>query len=140
MRKLIVAAFAALIIVVTPSSAAVSAGATAHVSAHAVTKAQPAAGTTGWRFRKGNITVQAYTRFYGACHVARVWTTGGYLKPGLVTRAALFINTECNTKTLALGLPVGLAEVSGCDFSTVMSCAGFPTVRDFRLVEQIYPW
>ncbi len=58
-----------------------------------------------------------------------------------MTRAALFVNTECNTKTLALGLPVGLAEQpSGCDESTVMSCAGLPTAKDYALVEQIYPW
>jgi len=155
-----------------------------HVSTNAAAKAQPASGTTGWRFRQGNIcvqdqtggrligglwestvawskaedinliyakscanykqaqmiTVQTYTRFYGACHVAKVWTTGGYLKPGLVTRAALFINTECNTKTLALGLPIGLSEQSPYDESTVMGFAGLPTPRDYRVVEQIYPW
>ena len=171
-----IAATAALIVVAiaTASPAVAGSGAT-----------QSPTGTTGWRFRQGNIcvqdqtggrvigglwsstvawskapdinliyakscaanytqaqtiTVQTFTQFYGACHVAKIWTTGGYLKPGLVTRAALFVNTECNTKTLALGLPVGLAEVPGCDFSTVMSCAGLPTKQDYALVEQIYPW
>lgn len=146
---------------------------------------QPKAGTSGWRFRQGNIcvqdqtggrvigglwrstvawskaedinliyakscadnykqaqtiTVQTFTRLYGDCHVAKIWTTGGYLKPGLVTRAALFLNTECNTKTLAFGLAIGLTEQDQNDPSTAMGLAGLPTARDYQLIEQIYPW
>jgi hypothetical protein len=90
--------------------------------------------------RSQTITVQTFTQFYGACHIVRVWTTGGYMKPGRVTRAAVFINTECNTKTLALGIPLGLSERDPNDYGTVMGAAGLPTRRDYRLIERIYPW
>ena len=99
------------------------------------------------------ITVQEYRSpsdfYYGRCHVARVWTTGGYLKPGIVTRAALFVNLECRTLGVEdraglaaepLGKAVGLTEQAPGDPSTVMGCAWLPTDRDYALVEQIYPW
>lgn len=86
------------------------------------------------------ITVQTYTKFYGDCQVAKIWTTGGYLKPGLITRAALFLNTECNTTALAFGLAIGLSKQSPNDRTTVMGFAGLPTARDYQLVERIYPW
>ena len=99
------------------------------------------------------ITVQEYRSpsdfYYGRCDVARVWTTGGYLKPGLVTRAAVFVNLECRTMDVEdraglaaepLGKAVGLTEQGSGDSTTAMGCAWLPTDRDYALVEQIYPW
>jgi len=99
------------------------------------------------------ITVQEYRSasdfYYGMCDVSRVWTTGGYLKPGIVTRAAVFINMECNTLGVAdraglaakvLGKPVGLAAQTPGSPGSVMSSAWLPTAQDYQLVEQIYPW
>lgn len=100
------------------------------------------------------VTVQRYAgdTYAGVCDVAKVWTTGGYLKPGLVTRAVVFINTNCNVAGVqdrtaltakALGKPIGLAErPTGMRLpdSTVMSAAWLPTTLDYSLVEQTYPW
>ena len=99
------------------------------------------------------ITVQEYRSaadlYYGRCDVTRVWTTGGYLKPGLVTRAAVFVNLECRTIDVEdraglaaepLGEAIGLTEQGSGDPSTVMGCAWLPTAKDYALVEQIYPW
>lgn len=84
------------------------------------------------------ITVTAFTQYYGDCQTAKVWTTGGYLKPGRVTRADLAINTECNTTALALGLPIGLKLADSNDYGTVMGAAGWPTQRDYLTVASIY--
>lgn len=99
------------------------------------------------------ITVQEYRSpqdfYYGICDHAKVWTTGGYLEPGLVTRAAVFVNLECRTLYVEdraglaaepLGKAIGLTEQAHDDPSTVMGCAWLPTAKDFQLVEQIYPW
>jgi len=99
------------------------------------------------------ITVQEYRSwsdfYYGTCDVTRVWTTGGYLKPGIVTRAAVFVNMWCRTMYVEdraglaaepLGKAVGLTEQASGDPTTVMGCAWLPTAKDYALVEQIYPW
>ncbi len=189
MRKVILAALAALILAFIPSSASAAAA--------CCTPPPPIEPqVSGWRFAGGNvcvqdqtvkladgvwrgtlawskapdinliwrrscagftqaqtITVQEYRSYsdwyYGRCLVAKVWTTGGYLQPGRVTRAAVFINTECNVRTVddrtaaashVLGVPVGLTDQASGDFTTVMGCAGRVLDRDYRLVEQIYPW
>lgn len=99
------------------------------------------------------ITVQTYNGYsdwyYGVCRRTHVWTQHGYMKPGLVTRAVVNINLNCNVMWVedrtyitahALGLPVGLKNMAPGDPRTVMGCAGLPTARDYGLVEQIYPW
>jgi len=100
------------------------------------------------------ITVQEYRSwsdfYYGVCDVAKVWTTGGYLKPGIVTRAAVFVNMECRTlgvldrtglAVAPLGNAVGLTDQPASDTTTAMSsCRALPTAKDYALVEQIYPW
>lgn len=87
--------------------------------------------------------------YNGVCDRAHVWTKAGYLKPGLVTRAVVQINLNCNTYAVedraglaakAFGKAVGLAELTPGSPSSVMSSAWMPTARDYQLVEQIYPW
>lgn len=151
-------------------------------------------GTTGWRYRTGNICVQDWTggklsdgikravvawskaadvnlyyrtncsaagftqaqtvtvmtyawdTYYGVCDRTHVWTTNGYLKPGLITRAVVHVNSACNTYAVedraflaakALGKPLGLTDASG---DTVMGYRWLPTARDYALVEAVYPW
>lgn len=179
MRKLIAILVAALAILLTPATASAS---------------QQQAGTTGWRFRTGNICVQDWTGgklsdgikragtawskaediniFYrtncaaagfsqaqtvtvmayawewrdGVCDRTHVWTQHGYLKPGLITRAVVHINTGCNVYAVedraflaakAIGKPLGLADATG---DTVMAYRWLPTARDFALLEKVYPW
>ena len=84
------------------------------------------------------LPVTAYTRTYGDCQQAKVWTTGGYLKPGTITKAALAINTECGETALAFGLVLGLQRADSNDYGTVMGAAGLPTARDYDTVAAIY--
>lgn len=97
------------------------------------------------------ITVVAgsWSTYHGVCDRAQVWTHRGYLKPGLVTRAVVHLNTACNLSAVedrtslaakALGKPIGLAEQTSGSPTSVMSSAWLPTARDYRLVERIYPW
>lgn len=97
------------------------------------------------------ITVAAgsWSTYHGVCDRAQVWTHRGYLKPGLVTRAVVHLNTGCNMYAVedraslaakALGKPIGLAERTAGSPASVMSSAWLPTTADYRLVERIYPW
>lgn len=96
------------------------------------------------------ITYSSYSDwYYGICRRSHVWTNHGYQKPGLVERAVVHINRDCNLMYMqdriyavahGVGVPLGLKDQPAGNGSTVMSSAGGPKPWDFQLIEQIYPW
>lgn len=95
------------------------------------------------------VTAGRWDNSTGSCDRAAVWTSRGYQKPGIVTRAAVAINLNCNTSAVedraglaakVLGKAVGLSELPAGSPASVMSSAWLPTVRDLGLVEKVYPW
>lgn len=92
-------------------------------------------------------TVTVATGRWDASTGCDLVTVSTYL--GMVTRAAVRINLNCNTSAVEdranlaakpLGKAVGLAELTVGSPLTVMSSAWLPTDQDYQLVEQIYPW
>jgi len=95
------------------------------------------------------VTTGRWDNSDGVCDHTQIWTNRGYLKPGIITRAAVQLNLSCNTYAVedranlaakAFGKAVGLAELPAGSPSSVLSSAWMPTDRDYQLVEKIYPW
>lgn len=99
------------------------------------------------------VVVKEYTsatdHYYGRCGAVSVYTAGGYLKPGIVTRATVSLNMACRTVELRdqaylanhyLGKALGLTERTPGSPSSVMSSAWLPTATDYALIEKVYPW